>query len=80
MLNRVLSCYVYCIAQVHVQEPDVKKQKGMKCPLPYGHAVLNDSHNIEWHASIDPDTELELRLVYSVEYPIQDDVQGLPKY
>ncbi len=63
---------------MNVTDPDVKKP-GVKCPLPYGHALLNDSHNLEWHATVVPDTELELRLVYSVEYPLQYDVKVLPK-
>ena len=64
--------------QVNIQQPDLRKQN-VACSLPYGHAVLNDSNNIEWHASLGPDTELELKLLYSVEYPLQDGIEGLPK-
>ena len=64
--------------QVNIQQPDLRKQN-VSCSLPYGHAVLNDSNNIEWHASLGPDTELELKLIYSVESPLQDGVEGLPK-
>ena len=64
--------------QVNIQQPDLRKQN-VPCSLPYGHAVLNDSNNIEWHASLGPDTELELKLIYSVESPLQDGVEGLPK-
>ena len=65
---------------MNVTEPEVRKV-GVSCPLPllHGHAVLNDSHNLEWHVTLDPNTEVELKLVYSVEFPLQDDVQGLPK-
>lgn len=64
--------------QVNIQQPDLRKQN-VPCSLPYGHAVLNDSNNIEWHALLGPDTELELKLIYSVESPLQDGVEGLPK-
>jgi len=64
--------------QVNIQQPDLKKQN-TPCTLPNGHAVLNDSNNIEWHVTVDPDTELELKLIYFVEYPLQDGIEGLPK-
>ena len=64
--------------QVNILEPELKKQN-IRWLLPFGYALLNDSNNVEWHASLAPETEVELRLVYSVEYPLQDDVQGLPK-
>jgi hypothetical protein len=64
--------------KVNVLEPELRKQK-VRCPLPFGHALLNDSNNVEWHVSLAPETEVELKLVYSVEYPLQDDVLGLPK-
>ncbi len=51
----------------------------VKCPLPCGHAILNENNNMEWHVSIQSGEELELRLVYSVEYPAQHHVEGLPK-
>jgi len=56
-------------------EPDVQKVQ-VKCPLPSGHAILNESNNMEWHVSVQSGEELEL---YSVEYPAQDHVEGLPK-
>ena len=59
-------------------EPDLRKQ-GVAVQLPFGHAVLNASNNIEWHTAVESDKELELRLVYSVEHPPQDSVAGLPK-
>ena len=68
----------FASVQVNIQQPDLRKQN-VACSLPYGHAVLNDSNNIEWHASLGPDTELELKLMYLVEYPLQDGVEGLPK-
>ena len=58
--------------------PDMKKT-GVKAQLPYGHAVLNEAHNVEWHATMAASTELELKLVYSVEHPPHDRVDGLPK-
>ena len=36
----------------------------VKCPLPCGYAVLNESHNMEWHVSVESGTEQELVLVY----------------
>ena len=63
---------------MHILEPELKKQNA-RCPLPFGYTLLNESNNLEWHASLASETEVELRLVYSVEYPLQDDVQGLPK-
>ncbi len=60
-------------------EPAVKKV-GEKCTLPFGHAELNKSHNVEWHAVVQgAGSECELRLVYTVEHPAQDGVNGLPK-
>ena len=59
-------------------EPDVQKVQ-VKCPLLSGHAMLNESNNMEWHVSVQSGEELELRLIYSVEYPAQDHVEGLPK-
>ena len=65
--------------QVVVTEPDLKKAH-TPCPLPTGgHAILNESNNIEWHVAVARGAKLELRLVYSVEHPPQDGVQGLPK-
>ena len=54
---------------------------GVACPLsvPRGHTVLNDSHNLEWHITLQPETDMGLKLVYSVEFPQQDAVEGLPK-
>ena len=74
-LHRV---YIHVFFQVQIVEPDVKKVR-VKAELPYGHAILNDSHNVEWHVKLAADTELELKLVYTVEHPPQDRVDGLPK-
>ena len=60
-----------------MNDPGVKKV-GEKCPLSFGHAVLNDSNNLEWHAEVGAGSELELKLVYTVEHPAQDGVEGLP--
>ena len=64
--------------QVAVQEPDLKKVN-TPCPLPSGHALLNDNNNVEWHVKVEPGVELELKLIYTVEHPAQDAVDGLPK-
>ena len=69
--------FLLCL-QVNVLEPELKKPN-VNFPFPWGHALLNDNHNVEWHANLAPDMEVELRLVYAVEYPRQDEVQGLPK-
>ena len=55
------------------------KKMRVVAQLLYGHAILNDAHNLEWHVNLAADTELELKLVYSVEHPPQDRVDGLPK-
>ena len=65
--------------QVQVLRPEVRKAQ-VKCSLACGHAILNDSNNMEWHVSVESGAELELQLVYSVEHPVQDHVQGLPKH
>ena len=64
--------------QVAVVEPDLRKQ-GAPAPLPSWHSVLNEDNNIEWHVGVAAGAELPLRLVYTVEHPLQDDVEGLPK-
>ena len=61
-----------------VQEPDLRKANA-PCPLPSGHALLNDSNNVEWHVKVEPEVELELKLIYTVEHPAQDVVEGNPK-
>ena len=74
-----IPCYwhhsMYCCAQVTVLEPDLKKSSNVQ----YGTVALNQSNNLEWKLTIPPDTEVPVRLVYSVEYPINLFVQGLPK-
>ena len=64
--------------QVVVVSPELKKQ-GSRCNVPSGYAVLNEDNNIEWHVTMATNAELTLKLVYTVERPQQDDVQGLPK-
>lgn len=67
------------VPQVMVVEPPVRKE-GEKCSLSFGHAELNKSHNVEWHAVMEGGgSECELKLVYIVEHPAQDGVTGLPK-
>ena len=69
---------VIAFLQVQILEPDVKKV-GVKTQLQNGYAVLNDAHNVEWHVRMAADMEMELKLIYSVEHPPQDRVDGLPK-
>ena len=78
-LTSHLSLRLICHSQVNVLEPEVRKV-GVACPLslPRGHTVLNDSHNLEWHITLEPETDVGLKLVYSVEFPQQDAVKGLP--
>ena len=64
--------------QVTIQEPELKKANS-ECPLPCGHALLNDSNNVEWHVKAESGVELQLKLIYTVEHPAQDAVEGLPK-
>ena len=61
-----------------MSEPGVKKV-GEKCSLSFGYAVLNKSNNLEWNVEVGAGLELELKLVYTVEHPAQDGVDGLPK-
>ena len=74
----ITRCAVMMHLQVIVEEPDLKKSN-VRCPLPSGHALLNDSNNVEWNVKVEPGAELQLRLVYTVEHPAQDAVEGLPK-
>ena len=46
--------------------------------LPYGYALLNSSNNVEWHCTIPQDTTITLKLAYTIEYPIDCTVKGLP--
>ena len=66
-------------AQVQVVQPELQKA-GSKGVLDGSHAVLNESNNVEWHISVESGREQELKLVYTVEHPAQDHVQGLLKY
>ncbi len=70
--------YYYSSLQVSVVDPAVRKV-GDKCPLPFGHAQLNKSYNLEWYAAVGAGSECELKLVYTVEHPAQDGVHGLFK-
>ena len=60
--------------------PEGVRKAGVKVPLSGGHAILNEGNNMEWHVAVDSGAEHELSLVYAVEHPAQDYVQGLPKY
>ena len=61
-----------------VQEPDLKKAN-IACPVSCGHALLNDSNNVEWDMKVESGVELQLKFVYTVEHPAQDEVEGLPR-
>ena len=65
-------------SQVTIQEPELKKANSAY-PLPCGHVLLNDSNNVEWHVKVESGVELQLKLLYTVEHPAQDAVEGLPK-
>ena len=69
---------VFLVAQVTVQEPDLKKAN-TACPVSCGHALLNDSNNVEWDVKVESGAELQLKLIYTVEHPAQDAMEGLPK-
>ena len=51
---------------------------GARMVLPYGYALLNSSNNVEWHCTIPQDTTITLKLAYTIEYPIDCTVKGLP--
>ena len=55
------------------------KKANTPCPLSSGHTLLNDSNNVEWHVKVEPGVELQLKLIYTVDYPALDAVEGLPK-
>ena len=57
-------------------DPAVRKLDE-KCLLPFGHAQLNKSHNLEWYAAVGAGSECELKLFYTVEHLAQDGVHGL---
>lgn len=63
--------------QVVLLQPDLRKQH-VSIPFSHGHALLNDDNNIEWHCTVPSDTNIELQLVYTVEFPPNDIVEGLP--
>ncbi|XP_019854214.1 PREDICTED: protein F37C4.5-like isoform X1 [Amphimedon queenslandica] len=63
--------------KVVVHDPELKKPN-INVPFSHGHCVLNDDNNIEWHCTIPPDTSVELSLVYSIDFPPNDMVTGLP--
>ena len=63
--------------QVVLLQPDLRKQH-VSIPFSHGHALLNDDNNIEWHCTVPSDTNIELQLVYTVEFPTNDIVEGLP--
>ena len=71
--------YMYIIyVQVIVEQPELKKPNA-PCAVLGGYAILNDSNNVEWRVKAEQGEELELKLVYTVEHPAQDAVDGLPK-
>ena len=55
------------------------KKANVACPVSCGHALLNDSNNVEWDVKVESGAELKLKLIYTVEHPAQDAVEGLPK-
>ena len=69
---------VFYVAPVTVQEPDLKKAN-VACAVSCGHALLNDNNNVEWDVKVESGAELQLKLVYTVEHPAQDAMEGLLK-
>ena len=59
-----------------LMDPDIKKQ-GMRVQFSHGNVFLNDDNNIEWVCTIPQDTEINLKLMFSVEFPPNDIVEGL---
>ena len=57
-------------------EPDIKKQ-GASVQFSHGSVVVNEDNNIEWACTIPPDVEINLKLMFSVEFPPNDVVEGL---
>ncbi len=57
-------------------DPDIKKQ-GVSVQFSHGSVVLNDDNNVEWKCTIPQDTEINLQLIFSVEFPPNDIVEGL---
>ena len=43
----------------------------------HGSVHLNEDNNVEWACTIPPDTGIDLQLVFSVEFPPNDIVEGL---
>ena len=69
-------CYDYSV-KVVMLDPDIKKP-GTSVQFSHGSVVLNDDNNVEWSCAIPPGgVEIELKLVYSVEFPPNDIVEGL---
>ena len=60
-----------------IVEPDLKRDT----MLPFGTARLNDMNNMEYHLTVPPDRNIQLRLEYTVEYPQTPGVfvDGLPR-
>ncbi|KAL5474815.1 hypothetical protein EMCRGX_G026832 [Ephydatia muelleri] len=63
--------------KVTIVEPDLKRDT----MLPFGTARLNDMNNMEYHLTVPPDRNIQLRLEYTVEYPQTPGVfvDGLPR-
>ena len=55
------------------------KKANVACAVSCGHALLNDSNNVEWDVKVESGAEFQLKLVYTVEHPAQDAVEGLLK-
>ena len=53
------------------------KKANIACLVSCGRALLNDSNNVEWNLKVESGAELQLKLIYTVEHPVQDTVEGL---
>ena len=65
--------------KVNLVRPEGVRKARVKVPHLNGHVLLNESNNMEWHITVDSGAQQELSLVYTVEHPAQDLVNGLPK-
>lgn len=59
-----------------MMDPDIKKQ-GTSIAFTHGNVSLNDDNNIEWVCKIPPDEQISLKLMFALEFPPFDIVQGL---
>lgn len=59
-----------------MMEPDIRKQE-VPVLFSYGSVLINEDNNIEWSCTIPPDEQIDLKLVFALEFPPFDVVEGL---